>query len=97
MRSLTAAGEFTHLSPVSGKRKPFLFPGSAICFLSFRLFFFIFLSFRSFLALLPLLLCGYLLYLEHGSFGQVDSAFFRTNILIGFAVLFFTLAGIYLP
>ena len=55
------------------------------------------LSFSSFLALLPLALCGYLLYLEHGSFGQVDSAFFRTNILVGFAVLFFTLAGIYLP
>ncbi len=55
------------------------------------------LSFRTISALLPLLLCGYLLYLEHGSFGRVDSAFFRTNILIGFAVLFFTLAGIYLP
>ena len=55
------------------------------------------LSFRTFSALLPLALCGYLLYLEHRSFGQVDSAFFRTNILIGFAVLFFTLAGIYLP
>ncbi len=55
------------------------------------------LSFRTFFALLPLLLCGYLLYLEHRSFGQVDSAFFRTNILIGFAVLFLTLVGIYLP
>ncbi len=55
------------------------------------------LSFRTLSALLPLALCGYLLYLEHRSFGQVDSAFFRTNILIGFAVLFFTLAGIYLP
>ena len=55
------------------------------------------LSFRTLFALLPLVLCGYLLYLEHRSFGQVDSAFFRTNILIGFAVLFFTLAGIYLP
>ena len=55
------------------------------------------LSFRTLTALLPLLLCGYLLYLEHGSFGHVDSAFFRTNILIGFAVLFFTLAGISLP
>ena len=55
------------------------------------------LSFRTLFALLPLALCGYLLYLEHRSFGRVDSAFFRTNILIGFAVLFFTLAGIYLP
>lgn len=55
------------------------------------------LSFRTFFAIPPLALCGYLLYLEHRSFGQVDSAFFRTNILIGFAVLFFTLAGIYLP
>ncbi len=54
-------------------------------------------SFRTFFAILPLVLCGYLLYLEHGSFGQVDSTFFRTNILIGFMVLFFTLAGIYLP
>lgn len=61
------------------------------------LLFLYFLSFRTFFALLPLVLCGYLLYLEHRSFGQVDSAFFRTNILIGFAVLFFTLAGIYLP
>ncbi len=55
------------------------------------------LSFRTLFALLPLALCGYLLYLEHRSFGRVDSVFFRTNILIGFAVLFFTLAGIYLP
>ncbi len=55
------------------------------------------LSFRTLFAFLLLLLCGYLLYREHGSFGKVDSAFFRTNILIGFAVLFFTLAGIYLP
>ena len=72
---------------------------SRIChLLSFvSLVFLYLLSFRGFLALLPLLLCGYLLYLEHRSFGQVDSAFFRTNILIGFAVLFFTLAGIYLP
>lgn len=72
---------------------------SRIChLLSFlSLVFLYLLSFRTFFALLPLLLCGYLLYLEHRSFGRVDSAFFRTNILIGFAVLFFTLAGIYLP
>ena len=97
MRNLTAVGAFFPLSLVSVKRRRFLFPGSLTCFRSVPLFFSIFFTFRTFSALLPLVLCGYLLYLEHRSFGEVDSAFFRTNILIGFAVLFFTLAGIYLP
>lgn len=80
-----------------GKQKA-LFVSRIAHILSFvSLLFLYFLLFRTFSALLPLVLCGYLLYLEHSSFGQVDSAFFRTNILIGFAVLFFTLAGIYLP
>ncbi|MCY3985793.1 MAG: putative 4-hydroxybenzoate polyprenyltransferase [Candidatus Dadabacteria bacterium] len=72
---------------------------SRIChMLSFGFLVFLYLfSFRTFFAFPALLLCGYLLYLEHRSFGQVDSVFFRTNILIGFAVLFFTLMGIYLP
>ena len=80
-----------------GKQKA-LFVSRISHLLSFvSLVFLYLLLFRTFFALLPLVLCGYLLYLEHRSFGQVDSAFFRTNILIGFAVLFFTLAGIYLP
>ncbi len=66
-----------------------------LAFLS--LVFLYFLSFRTLFALLPLALSGYLLYLEHGSFGDVNSAFFRINILEGFAVFFFILAGIYLP
>lgn len=72
---------------------------SRIChLLSFGFLVFLYLlSFRTFFALAALLLCGYLLYLEHRSFGRVDSTFFRINILIGFAVLFFTLTGIYLP
>ena len=80
-----------------GRRRALLVSKICHLFSFLSLAFLYLLSFRTFFALLPLLLCGYLLYLEHGSFGRVDSAFFRTNILIGFAVLFFTLAGIYLP
>lgn len=56
-----------------------------------------FLSFRTVFALAVLLVLGYLLRLEHRSSSNVDFAFFRVNVLIGFAVLFFVLAGIYLP
>ncbi len=61
------------------------------------LVFLYFLSFRTVCALFPLAACGYLLYLEHRNFGGVTPAFFRTNVLVGFMVLFFILAGIYLP
>lgn len=55
------------------------------------------LSFRTVFALVTLSVLGYLLHLEHRSSSNVDFAFFRVNVLIGFVVLFFVLAGIYLP
>lgn len=55
------------------------------------------LSFRTLFALFALGAVGFLLLLEHRSSRDVDFAFFRANVLVGFAVLFFVLAGIYLP
>ena len=61
------------------------------------LVFLYFLSFRTTYALIFLVVCGYLLYLEHRNFGDIGPAFFRTNTLVGFMVFFFILTGIYLP
>lgn len=55
------------------------------------------LSFRTLCALFALLAAGFLLRLEHESSSDVNFAFFRVNVLVGFAVLCFVLAGIYLP
>jgi 4-hydroxybenzoate polyprenyltransferase len=40
---------------------------------------------------------GALLFLEHRKSENVDVAFFKINILVGFAVFLFVLSGIYLP
>ncbi|MGQ0793958.1 MAG: UbiA-like polyprenyltransferase [Deltaproteobacteria bacterium] len=44
-----------------------------------------------------LIATGALLYLEHERSGDVDLAFFKINILVGFGVFLFTLAWLYLP
>ncbi len=54
------------------------------------------LLFRSGVSLLLLLLLGYLLYWEQKKSSDVDLAFFRINIVVGFGVFLFVLSGIYL-
>jgi hypothetical protein len=43
-----------------------------------------------------LLLSGFFLFLEHRKSSDVDLAFFKINILVGFFVFLFVLSGIYL-
>ena len=56
-----------------------------------------FYEFKTIFSGLLLIAVGYLLYLEHKKSEDVDFAFFRINILIGFAIFLFVLSGIYLP
>jgi len=53
------------------------------------------LYFKSLLSLFILLAIGLLLFIEYKKSSDVDMAFFRINILIGFAVFIFILCGIY--
>jgi len=55
------------------------------------------LEFKTIISLLILLISGILLYLEHEKSENVDLAFFKINIAVGFAVFLFVLSGIYLP
>lgn len=54
------------------------------------------LIFSSYLSVIFLLITGFLLYLEHKKSQNVDLAFFKINIVVGFAVFIFILSGIYL-
>ena len=56
-----------------------------------------FYKFNSFYALPFLFLSGLLLFLEYKKSSNVDLAFFKINILVGFIVFIFVLSGIYLP
>jgi len=56
-----------------------------------------FYFFKTIFAGLLLVVIGLLLFLEHRKSEDVDFAFFRINILIGFAIFLFVLCGIYLP
>lgn len=51
--------------------------------------------FSSLITLVVLLLVGILLFLEYKKSSDVDLAFFRINIIIGFSVFIFILCGIY--
>ena len=53
-------------------------------------------EFKSIYSTLFLLLSGLLLLLEHKKSSDVDLAFFKINILVGFFVFLFVLSGIYL-
>ncbi|NIP39274.1 MAG: 4-hydroxybenzoate octaprenyltransferase [Candidatus Dadabacteria bacterium] len=55
------------------------------------------LIFKSYVSLIFLLITGFFLYLEHRKSENVDLAFFKINIVVGFAVFIFVLSGIYLP
>ncbi|HSG32778.1 MAG TPA: UbiA-like polyprenyltransferase [Thermodesulfobacteriota bacterium] len=55
------------------------------------------LIFKSYISLLFLLITGVFLYLEHKKSENVDLAFFKINIVVGFSVFIFVLSGIYLP
>ncbi len=55
------------------------------------------LIFKSYISLIALLISGLFLYLEHRKSENVDLAFFKINILVGFVVFIFVLSGIYLP
>ncbi len=55
------------------------------------------LIFKSYVSLIFLFVSGFLLYLEHKKADNVDLAFFKINIVVGFAVFIFVLSGIYLP
>lgn len=66
---------------------------SAFFFVAFLYFF----MFKSIVAGLFLVLIGALLFLEHRKSENVDLAFFKINILVGFAIFLFVISGIYLP
>jgi 4-hydroxybenzoate polyprenyltransferase len=53
-------------------------------------------EFRSLYAVLFLIVTGFFLFLEHRKSSDVDLAFFKINILVGFFVFIFILSGIYL-
>lgn len=55
-----------------------------------------FYSLRSLIALPPLLLTGYLLYLEQKKAEDVELAFFKINAVAGFSVFSMILLGVYL-
>ncbi len=59
--------------------------------------FLFFLTFKSIVAGIFLVVIGFLLFLEHRKAENVDLAFFKINILIGVAIFLFVLSGIYLP
>ncbi len=63
----------------------------------FCIAFIYFFMFNTIIAAVILAAIGFLLYLEHKKSEDVDLAFFRINIVVGFAVFLFVLAGIYLP
>jgi 4-hydroxybenzoate polyprenyltransferase len=63
----------------------------------FCMAFIYFFMFKTIAAGALLALIGLLLYLEHKKSENVDLAFFKINIAVGFAVFLFVLAGIYLP
>ena len=63
----------------------------------FAVAFLYFYVFNTIFAGIMLLIIGFLLFLEHKKSEDVDFAFFRINILIGFAIFLFVLCGLYLP
>jgi hypothetical protein len=56
-----------------------------------------FLMFKTIFAGVMVAVIGILLFLEQRKSSNVDLAFFKINILVGFSVFLFVLAGIYLP
>ncbi|MEQ9618489.1 MAG: UbiA-like polyprenyltransferase [Deltaproteobacteria bacterium] len=63
----------------------------------FSIAFLYFYMFKTIFAAVFLALIGLLLFLEHKKSEDVDLAFFKINILVGFAVFLFVLSGLYLP
>ncbi|MCL4246154.1 MAG: UbiA family prenyltransferase, partial [Candidatus Dadabacteria bacterium] len=63
----------------------------------FSIAFLYFLMFKTIFAGIMVAVIGILLYLEQRKSSNVDLAFFKINILVGFSVFLFVLAGIYLP
>lgn len=63
----------------------------------FCIAFLYFFLFKTIFAGLALIVIGFFLYLEHRKSEDVDFAFFRINILIGFLIFLFVLCGLYLP
>jgi len=55
-----------------------------------------FYLYKTIFAGILLIVVGFLLFLEHKKSEDVDFAFFRINILIGFAIFLFVLSGLYL-
>lgn len=62
----------------------------------FSIAFLYFLIFKTIAAGAMLAVIAILLFLEHRKSANVDLAFFRINILVGFAVFLFVLSGLYL-
>jgi 4-hydroxybenzoate polyprenyltransferase len=56
-----------------------------------------FYKFNTLYALPFLIVSGFLLFLEYKKSSNVDLAFFKINILVGFVVFIFVISGIYLP
>jgi len=62
----------------------------------FSIAFLYFLIFKTVAAGVMLAVIAILLFLEHRKSGNIDLAFFRINVLVGFAVFLFVLSGLYL-
>jgi len=82
---------------VYGRKKGLLISAILHIFAFLSLLLLYFLYFKSSIALITLLFTGFILYLEHKKSENVDLAFFKINIVVGFAVFIFVLSGIYLP
>jgi len=63
----------------------------------FSVAFLYFFMFKTIFAGVMVAVIGILLFLEQRKSANVDLAFFKINILVGFSVFLFVLAGIYLP
>lgn len=63
----------------------------------FSVAFLYFYMMKTIFAGLFLVIIGFLLYLEHRKSENVDFAFFRINIIIGFVIFLFVLSWLYLP
>lgn len=82
---------------IYGRKKGLLISAILHALAFFSLLLLYLLIFKSYISLIVLLIAGVFLYLEHKKSENVDLAFFKINIVVGFAVFIFVLSGIYLP
>ena len=82
---------------IFGKNKALL-SSAALHIMAFLCLVFLYIEeFNSLYAVPFLVLSGLLLYLEFKKSSNVDLAFFKINVIVGFVVFLFVISGIYLP